>query len=305
MSIIWQRFSAEIVPARNSRTQYVPTFPPSDTMVFQSFRRNNIPAWIARCLNSVQDWAALHGHHYALAGDEFFHLCGPAYLARGGKPFAAITDLARLVATRNYLDAGYRKAIWLDADMFIFDKPRLVLDFPPDSLPLGYAFAREVWVGRKTANGTGIFSPRAHNAAMYFTPEAVDLDMLITLTRHIGATRVVKDSQNLSIGLLRGLQPALMFPTFSHAALFSPTTVHAIAAGDESILQAYAKWFRYHACAANLCFSLPEQITEPVMMRAMDILEQSAGDAVNKFAPEPWLHLSAFDEAMPELKASG
>jgi hypothetical protein len=55
----------------------------SDTIVIQSFRNHGIPAWIHRCLDSVQKWAGLRGVDYSLAGDEFYDLCGPDYLARG------------------------------------------------------------------------------------------------------------------------------------------------------------------------------------------------------------------------------
>jgi hypothetical protein len=51
----------------------------ADTIVIQSFRNHDIPAWIQRCLDSVRNWAALHGHDYSLAGDEFYLLCGPDY----------------------------------------------------------------------------------------------------------------------------------------------------------------------------------------------------------------------------------
>src|SRR6185437_14873935 len=120
----------------------------SDTIVIQTFRTREIANWIQRCLDSVRNWAKLHGHDYALAGDEFFQLCGPEYLARGNKNPRTITNLARLIATRNHLNEGYRRVIWMDADTFVFDPVNLVFDFPDQSLPTGYAFGREVWVYR-------------------------------------------------------------------------------------------------------------------------------------------------------------
>jgi hypothetical protein len=106
----------------------------SDTLIIQTFRNHTIPAWIQRCLDSVQKWASLHQHDYSLAGDEFYDLCGPEYLARGNKNPQAITNLARLVATRQQLDAGYQRVIWMDADTFVFNPAKLVFDFPAERL---------------------------------------------------------------------------------------------------------------------------------------------------------------------------
>jgi hypothetical protein len=126
----------------------------SDTIVIQAFRNHTIPAWIQRCLDSVQKWAGFYGHNYSLAGDEFYDLCGPEYLARGSKNPQALTNLARLVATRQRLDAGYERVIWMDADVFVFDPANLVFDFSAESLTTGYAFGREVWLFRDPADAT-------------------------------------------------------------------------------------------------------------------------------------------------------
>jgi hypothetical protein len=256
----------------------------ADTIVIQSFRSRNIPDWIKRCLTSVQDWARLHGHDYSLRGDEFFQLCGPEYLARNKSPIA-ITDLARLVATRQQLDSGYQRVIWLDADVFVFDPGNLVLNFSDKHLTSGYAFGREVWLHREKAK---IYrtQPFAHNAAMIFTSREIDLDLLISLTRHIGSRRDIVDDLQVGVRLLRGLQYSLMFPTFSHVALFSPLLLHAIANEDEQILRAYSDIYRYQSFAANLTLSFQNETPESVIIRAMDHLEESTGAAINKYASD-------------------
>ena len=267
----------------------------SDTIVIQTFRNHDIPAWIQRCLDSVQKWARLHKHDYSLAGDEFFELCGPDYLARGNKNPQAITDLARLVATRQQLDAGYQRVIWMDADIFVFDPASLVFDFPGEWLTTGYAFGREVWL---TRNADGVFHatrPCAHNAATLFTRDAVDLDMLITLIRHIDANRPIVSNFQVGVHLLRGLQYSLMFPTFTHVGVFSPVLLRAVAERDEEVLRFYCKVYRYRACAGNLTLSAQAEVTEAVLWRAMDNLEAGAGDVINKFATETGVHLVPYD----------
>jgi hypothetical protein len=231
----------------------------SNTIVIQTFRSHTIPAWIQRCLESVQKWAALHEHDYWLAGDEFYDLCGPEYLARGNKNPQAITNLARLVATRQRLDAGYECVIWMDADVFVFDPANLVFDFPAESLSTGYAFGREVWLFRDSSRVIRVKSPSPHNAATFFTQGAVDLDMLITLIRHIDATRKIVSNYQVGVRLLHALQYSLMFPTFSHVGMFSPVLLRALAERDEKVL------------------------------------ELAAGDAVNKYATETGIRLVPYN----------
>lgn len=268
----------------------------SDTIVIQTFRNHSVPAWIARCLDSVRQWARMQGHEYALAGDEFYELCGPEYLGRGRKNPRAITNLARLVATRQRLNAGYQRVIWMDADVFVFNPAQLVFDFPRESLTTGYAFGREVWLER--AGGmTTVTPPAAHNAATFFTRDAVDLDMLIALIRQIDAGRELVSNFQVGVRLLRGLQYSLMFPTFSHVAVFSPALVRALAEGDEPVVQLYGRAYRYQSCAANLCLSWQESVSEDVLLRAMDRLETDAGAAVNRHATESGLHLVPYDSA--------
>jgi hypothetical protein len=258
----------------------------SDTIVIQSFRKNIIPTWIQRCLDSVQKWSKSKGHDYSLAGDEFYDLCGPEYLKRGSKNPQAITNLARLVATRQRLDAGYQRVIWMDADVFVFDPAKLVLDFSAESLTTGYAFGREVWLSRDLTGVNHVTAPRAHNAATFFTQHAVDLDMLITLIRHIDARRQIISNFQVGVDLLRGLQYSLMFPTFSHVAVFSPVLLRALTEHDEKVLQLYGRAYRYQSCAGNLGLSQQHDVTEDVLRRAMDHLEASAGDAINRYAAD-------------------
>jgi hypothetical protein len=277
----------------------------SDTIVIQTFRKHSIPTWIQRCLDSVQKWARLKEHDYSLAGDEFYDLCGSEYLTRGSKNPQAITNLARLVATRQRLDAGYQRVIWMDADIFVFDPAKLIFDFSPESLTTGYAFGREVWLFRDSAGVTRVTLPQAHNAATFFTQGSADLDMLITLIRHIDARRQIVSNYQVGVSLLRGLQHSLMFPTFSHVGVFSPVLLRALAERDEKVLQFYGRAYRYQTCAGNLTLSHKDEVTDDVLWRAMDHLEAGAGDAINRYATETGVHLVPYNEtAIGEQSAS-
>jgi hypothetical protein len=276
----------------------------ANTIVIQTFRNHSIPKWIQRCLDSVQSWARLHGHDYMLAGDEFYELCGPEYLERGNKNPQAITDLARLVATRQRLDEGYLRVIWMDADVFVFDPTKLFFDFPDGCLTTGYAFGREVWMQRGRTGALSVRAPTIHNAAMLFTQHEVDLDMLMTLVRHIDAKREIVSNYQVGVDLLRGLQHSLMFQSFSHVCMFSPELIRAVAQNDEKVLRLYCQAYRYQAYAGNLGLSVVDELTETVLWRAMDRLEEGAGDVINKHATEAGIHLIAYDseEQQPQKR---
>lgn len=267
----------------------------SDTVIIQTFAKTT-PPWIQRCLDSVRKWAGIHAYDYTLAGDEFYNLCGQEFLQRGQKNPRAITDLARLVATRQQLDAGYRQVIWMDADVFVFDPKKLVFDFPAEQLTTGYAFGREVWIDRGRLQILRAWRPRAHNAATFFTQSAVDLDTLIGLIRHIDASREISSDYQLGVGLLRGLQYSLMFQTFSHVGVFSPILIRAVAQNNKRLLRFYASAYRYQQYAANLCLSFIDRTTEDVVWAAMDQLEFGFGETINKYASERGVHLVPYDE---------
>jgi len=265
------------------------------TIVIQTFRNHNIPPWIQRCLDSVRGWAQLRDYDYVLHGDEFYELCGPEYLSRGKKGPQAITDLARLIATRQRLDEGYSRVIWMDADMFVFNPGKLTFDFPDEQITTGYALGREVWLWREPKGQFYTSGPMCHNAAMLFTQRAADLDMLVSLIRHIDANRNIFSSLQVGVQLLRGLQYSLMFPTLSHVALFSPDLIHAIAKRDRKILQFYCDAYRYPAFAANLSLSRQSPAAETTLHRAMDQLESDGGEILNEHATETGVQLVPCD----------
>jgi hypothetical protein len=134
----------------------------------------------------------------------------------------------------------------------------------------------------------------AHNAATLFTPAAVDLDMLIALIRHLDATRQMVSNYQVGVCLLRGLQYSLMFPTFSHTAMLSPEVSQALVDQDGATLRIYCDRYRYPFFAANLCLSL--QVDEKTIWRAMDRLEKTRGEAINRYAREPAAALIAYDQ---------
>lgn len=254
----------------------------STVMVVQSFRAHSIPDWIARCLSSVRGWASLHSYDYALWGDEVYDLCGSDYLATGFRNPQAMTNLARLLLMKRYLAEGYEAVVWLDADVFIFAPKSFRLNFSPDQLAVGYAFGLEVWLDEDRR----FTVPRAHNALTYFTRDQKDLDLLINIITHIGR-RGIKHNFQVGVRLLRGLHYSLRFTLLPHVAMYSPTLIAAICEQEQGLLQMYGRAFGFPSQAANLCLSETLEKGHARHQHVMDLLEESEGAVINRFARQP------------------
>jgi hypothetical protein len=254
------------------------------TVVLQSFRTTDVPIWMQRCMASVRAWAELRGYDYEFMDDRIFNLCGADYLEQVGDNKRSITNLARLELIRLRLAGQYERAAWLDADTFVFVPSAFRID-----IGAGYAFSREVWVDRDKA-GRIFVEDRVHNAICVFTRSQPDLDFFIRTARYIAATRQVRESFQLGVRLLSGLQYPLGFPLLQDSGMFSPAILGALVTGDDRLIEALARGHAHPVHAANLGLSLTtvnRHWAEDITMAAMDRLEQSAGDVINRFAPAP------------------
>ena len=249
------------------------------TIVHQSFRTQNVPSWIERCLASVRAWATAKDYEYRFIDDRLVDYVGQDFCARVQHNWRAIANLARLELAREALCAGYQRAIWLDADVIVFDPERLAID-----LTRGYAFCLEVWIEVRP-DGSGMVHRGVNNCSCVFAPDAADLDMLVSLIRHIVAHRQIKSNLTVGSYLLQALQPVLGFPLMTGVGLFSPWVVRGLAAGETRHVAAQARAFGYPVYAANLGASSQGQIVETDYMRAIDVLLASRGDVVNRHLP--------------------
>jgi hypothetical protein len=256
------------------------------TIVHQSFRTHNVPAWIERCLASGREWAAAQGYEYRFIDDRLTDYVGQDFCVRVRHNWQAIANLARLELAREALRGGYQCVIWLDADVIVFDPERLAID-----LASGYAFCLQVWTGVRPDGS--VFAQRSvNNCICVFTPDAADLDMLVSLTRHIVAHRQIKSNLTIGTYLLQGLQPILGFPLCTGVGLFSPLVVRGLAAGETRYVEVQTQAFGFPVYAANLGASSQGEIVEADYMKAIDVLLASRGDVVNR-------HLRA-DQRQPD-----
>jgi hypothetical protein len=250
------------------------------TLIIQSFRRRDIPSWIARCLASVEAWARTKDYDYRLTDDTAFALCGEDYLASVGDNKRSITNLCRLELIKGALSEGYDRAVWLDADVLVFAPDRL--DWP---YTRRICFARETWVApvkdgwqvKQTLNNCVVLCPRGDP----------DLDFIIHATRHRARYHPVQHNFMVGVELIRGLHRFMQFPLLTNVGMLSNFFIMALAEKRMDVVGLQATYHGAPIHAANICASdhLSPPVPEAKAHLAMDLLEQTAGDIINGRLP--------------------
>ena len=249
-----------------------------DTLVLQSFRPTGAPDWIDRCLRSVRSWAAAHGHSYLQMDDALFDIVPPWFAERCGGARLPITDLARLLWIRRFLREGWRRIIWLDADVLV-TRPAA---FAPDPVHR-HAVGREYWL-RRGEDGALIGEWAVTNCGLAFTAESALLDFYIET-----AEAIVRGSGSvhpLTLGprLLTPLGLIAPLPLIPDLATSSPLLTAEIAGGVASeVTAAHRAAWRAPVNAVHFCGSTagasdgPAQIAEAIVARAIDRLAADPG----------------------------
>lgn len=249
------------------------------TLVVQSYRRHDVPAWIARCIVSVRSWAAHAGFAHELVDDTLFELLPGWFRERCGAELLPQTDVARLLLIRERLRAGAGRVIWLDADVLVFAPARLRLE------PIGgYAFCAESWIER-TADGGVLASRRINNAAMVMEAGNPMLDFYLHACLENAARRPVIGKLDFGPQLLGQIARVLPLASITSVGMVSPLLGVELARGGGPVCAAFALACGQPIGAANLCASLVGAVPDydaAAVDAAMDCLETTAGDVINK-----------------------
>jgi len=221
------------------------------TIVYQSFSPNNIPAWLQTCLDSVRAWCYQQGWEYALIGDEIFALLPEWYWEKTRHRQMIATDLGRLLLARQFLDKGYDRAIWLDADVLIFAPELLNIPITEE-----YAFGFEVWV--QSHNNQLRAYPKVHNAICVFCADNSFLDFYIHACQRIVQRFQGKQMVPQLVGpkFLTLLHNTMQLPLIPEVAMFSPLVLQDILNGGGSALTLHQQTQNSPIYAANLSASL-------------------------------------------------
>jgi hypothetical protein len=120
---------------------------------------------------------------------------------------------------------------------------------------------------------------------LVFTRNQPDLDFLIATIRHIVATRRIEESYRIGVQLLSGLSYPLGFGLLASVGMFGGSVIQAIASDDQFVLKALARAQASPIHAANLCLSLSDRSGAGTLNLAMNRLEETAGDIINRHLP--------------------
>jgi len=257
----------------------------SDTVVFQSFRTQNVPAWIARCLQSACHWAKLRGFDYHFVDDQLFEYV-PSELRARTQNKVILSDIARLLVSRELLSTGYNRAIWIDADVIVFDPESWELPTASD-----YYFTHELW---PTPHPGGVrLDLRANNAVMVFSAGNPFLDCYIDCCRRILTSDADLKNWHLGVRFLTGVRQVCPLPLLTNIGMLGPPLLEDILHGPKLLLTAYMRAMGTSLVAANCCASTSDStvgefvVTEKVFEEVINQCIATKGGVLNQYLSRP------------------
>lgn len=219
------------------------------TVVYQSFRTENVPPWIEQCMRTVRDWAALQGFEYRFWDDRFFDLVPAALRPRASVHVCLLSDYARVVAARQLLAEGYERTIWVDADAVIFAPKDFLI-----RVTEGHAFCREVWLDRVTL-GVPQFQLTVNNSVTVFCKGETLIDEYLQDMGRILAGPQPLTALSIGTDWLLARRRRMRFPLLTQAGTFGPILAERYLADDGSFLRRYLRYQTSPVHALNLCLS--------------------------------------------------
>ena len=254
--------------------------------IIQAYEAPYLPPWIARCLQTVKEWAALHGHRYHFS-PEFWRYAPEWFRLRCGKELGPMTDVARLYMMKEQFESGAEYVVWIDADVLVFDPQHLTITTEADFFGI-----EEVFVMAYPDGATEI-SPVGVNGALLGARSGSTLfDVYLN-----NVESVVRDYPQPVLPrtvagppLLTELATRHPFGCLTNVGLFTPNILYAIARGEPTLPALFARSFGHKVAAANLCHIyrdfLPNGSSaqyDNLMEKALDTLLFTRGEVVNRY----------------------
>ena len=216
--------------------------------MFQAWVGRQAPPFVERCMASTAGWARSRGFHYRRLGDDFLDVLPGWYRDRLGSHIVQQTNLARLRYAREMLAAGADRAVWVDADVLVFDPDQLVLDAPE-----GFALCREAWFMPSGACVRGVsqavvVADRGNPFLDYlaWAHETLVRDRPEQVFRFGTASR-----------MLTGINAATPLPVITTIGMMNPAMLREIGAGHAGpATREYVRAHGYSMQAVNLTLSM-------------------------------------------------
>lgn len=256
------------------------------TLVFQSYRTTDVPAWVAACLESVASWAEGREFGYRRLGDEFLAEVPEDYAAQARHNIFLVTDLARLNAAARFLQEGWNRVLWLDADVLVFRPDRFLA-----TLPEREAFLEESWFLER-ADDSGHWQRKVSNAVMFFPKGGSFLEFYRKSCERLvrsgvpGQEEFGRSTPCLELGpdFLTRRDAVRPLERLRGVAHLMPETLAAIVSGGGPTLDRFVRASSEPYSAAHLCHSSVGnryrglEITHPVLEAVVRQLRGPLGD---------------------------
>jgi hypothetical protein len=198
------------------------------------------------CIASIRNWAGINGFDYQFIDDELFSVLDEALLSRFSSQTVILTDMARLLWLRKYLQQDYHTVVWFDADFLVFEPDKLKL------LQANYALGREVWVQKDKNNRLKAYT-KVHNAFLMFRKGNAFLDFYIeTAEKLLKLNEGNVPPQFIGPKLLTALHNIARCPVMETAGMLSPLVIRDILDGGGDALRLFRKQSASEIYAANL-----------------------------------------------------
>ncbi|SCA57442.1 conserved hypothetical protein [Candidatus Terasakiella magnetica] len=236
------------------------------TIVYQSYRTENVPQWISKSMDSVAHWAALKGFDYRFYGDEMFERVPQWYREKTKDRLVVATDLGRLMLAKELLLEGYERVIWCDADMLVFAPQEFDVQVHEE-----YAFGREVWIQQDGKGRLKAFN-KIHNAFFVFSENNSFLDFYIhsclSIIKRIEGQMV---PQIVGPKFLSAIHNIVACPIVEEAGMFSPLVMKDILNGGGRALDLLKEKSPSPLYAGNLSASMEGAETDGVCLSPFDM----------------------------------
>lgn len=265
--------------------------PLSETLILQSYRTQDVPPWLTTCLDTVRAWAARHTFDYHFLDDTLFTHAPAWARERFPRHLFALTDLARLHLIKAGLQHGYRRVVWIDADVLVFDPDRFSI-----AMTGAFAFCREHVLTGQTDGSVRAEPPGLNNAVMAFGADQPVLDFYLYAAESLLRRADPQTLQRTALGpdLLRRLAAVLPLEAFTQVGMFTPLLLRELVAGETRMARLYAQAAGTPLAAANLCHFVRHEAApaqrpalDLVYQQAVEILLASRGGVVNRHLAEP------------------
>lgn len=224
-----------------------------DTLVYQSFRADDVPAWVTECLQSVERWARRQGFAYRLFDDRIFDYVPREIAPLASRHLCLLTDYARVAVAKELLSQEWERVVWIDADALVFDPAQLTID-----LKSGYSFCREVWLDRFVL-GAPLFALNVNNSVSVFCRDQTIIDFYLQSARTLLQRGRNLEAATIGTSFLTQLRRIVEFPLLRSVGTFGPAMARCYLQGEDVVLREYLRHQGSIVSAMNLCNSKREE----------------------------------------------